>query len=840
MMRRSRAAESVRRATAQSCSNRVVAAPRRRHGSPPQCQSSGRRRRQNATHKSEMRQRVFTGVVTQLQDHHGIVDQEVRFPISVVVGRVPLVGEKVLVKAVQDPLQPVNWTAQRVQALNGQPFKSPPPLLPSMSANMKPGILGNKPQPLLKSPKIPPLIPTMQPNPGGMHPMPHHQQMPWGGPFDGWGGSRKRHSEPVGGRRGGRWEEGGSSWGSDSVHQKRRRWRVMPEEEAPKKSTPVASQCIPLFSCFPRDSQALDSLELQRRYPHLHAPASLFHVQLCWPESFPPSQPLPLAGPCFFHVGASQAKIDVSESMDSTDTSFSVKVMLLSMPDIEDLYSQCCSCLEGGQANGDIVHPTTLFKFLLLEKAGELQLPGGPWSPKVDGSNPAKDSSVLIRTAVRCVKEQTALDLTACTQWHKMAELRVLAGNKTETVVILLPDVWNLVPTAEEWAKSRNEQRDDESPLPEAASLVVQPSAGLTLSTVSLSSLLERTKDTFEVCLVGELFSEMLQRDFGLQLYHSLSSLPPSPGFPLSKAKTEDNSTALEEEPKKTDKQVKKKGANDSKKKRTKEEGMEEEETVTKDEQDQHEKQPDDQKESKNQAVGEEELTSGTSDNQSLKDNDQSVGQCVELPRRVLLSWVFFDRQLTGHLKEQDLQNILLSLGLYLNTAQAQDLVRKASVGGQCLYRKLCSRWTDPEEVAYDLSAEGNKSLLPGLPTKERGSSRRSSSSVNSDVVTYKGTVVNIPNLLQALESSKAAQQELEKRIASLQATLEAAEAKQESDQQEQLKSSLEKAEMLNKAYEKSLKENAGHMLDVIEKMQKMVDQTTILTRTKETKGTKD
>lgn len=39
---------------------------------------------------------------------------------SVVVGRPPLVGEKVLVKAVQDPSQSVKWTAQRVQVLNGQ------------------------------------------------------------------------------------------------------------------------------------------------------------------------------------------------------------------------------------------------------------------------------------------------------------------------------------------------------------------------------------------------------------------------------------------------------------------------------------------------------------------------------------------------------------------------------------------------------------------------------------------------------------------------------------------------------------------------------------------------
>ncbi|XP_049325012.1 cell cycle and apoptosis regulator protein 2 [Astyanax mexicanus] len=835
MISRSRTAADHAATLAQLRSGREVAAALRPGGvTLPQYRPSSRRRRpQNATHKPEMRQRVFTGVVTQLQDHHGMVDQEVRFPISVVVGRVPLVGEKVLVKAVQDSLQPLSWTAQRVQALNGQPFKSPPPLLPSMSANMKPGILGNKPQPLLKSPKIPPLIPTMQPNPGGMHQMPHHQQMPWAGPFDGWGGSRKRHAEPVGGRRGGRWEEGGSSWGGDNTHLKRRRWKATPEEEAPKKSSPVATQSVPLFSCFPRDSQALDSLELQRRYPHLHAPPSLFHVQLCWPEGFPPSQPLPLAGPCIFHVGTSQPEttMDTSESTDSADSGFSVKVMLLSMPGIKEFYSQCCGCSEDGQARGAAVHPITLFKFLLLEKAGELQLPGGQWSPKLDGANPSNNVSSLIRTAVRCVKEQTALDLTACTQWHKIAELRLLNGDKTETVVILLPDVWNLVPTAEEWAQSRNEQ-DDGSPLPEEPSLVVQPAEGLTLSTVSLATLVDRTKDAFEVCLVGELFSEMLQRDFGLQLYHSLCRLPEGPNTPHSKA--EDNSTSLEEEEsKQTDKQAKKKGAGDAKKKKTKEEGMEEEEK------NEQEQQPESQKESKNQAAGEGEATSAASNNQPIKDNEP-LGHCEELPRRVLLSWVFFDRQLTGHLREQDLQNILLSLGLYLTPAQAQDLVKKTLVLGKCQYRKLCSHWTDPEEEIYDLSAEGNKGLLPAQPSKEKGSSRRSASNANADVITYKGTVLNIPNLLQALECSKAAQQDLEKRLATLQDTLEEAVAKHESEQVEQLKSSLEKADALNKVYEKSLKEHAGHMLEVIEKMQKMVDQTTVLTRTKDTTGTKD
>lgn len=53
----------------------------------------------------------------------------------------------------------------------------------------------------------------------------------------------------------------------------------------------------------------------------------------------------------------------------------------------------------------------------------------------------------------------------------------------------------------------------------------------------------------------------------------------------------------------------------------------------------------------------------------------------------------------------------------------------------------------------------------------------------------------------------------------------EEAKARPDSDEQEQLKCRLEKVEALNKTYEKTLKENAGHMLTVIEKMQKMVDQ---------------
>ncbi|XP_016422893.1 cell cycle and apoptosis regulator protein 2-like isoform X1 [Sinocyclocheilus rhinocerous] len=775
--------------------------------------------------ETQMRQRVFTGVVTQMQEHHGIVDQEVHFPVSVVVGRVPLVGEKVLVKAVQDPLKPISWTAQKVQTLNGQPFKSPPPLLPSMSSNPKPGILGTKPQPLLKSPKIPPLIPSMQPNPGGMMQMSHHQQMSWNGPFDGWGGGLKRHAEVMGGRRGGRWEDGGGGpWGGDAMHQKRKRWRAASEEEAPKKSSSISTHSAPLFTCFSRDTQACDYLELQRRYPHLHLPSNLFHLQLSWTESFPLDQPLPLRGPCHFHVGSNQPESE-ADVCESTDDAFSVRVLLFSMPCLEDLYSQCCNLSKDGRMQKEAVHPTTLLKFVMVDSGGELRLPGGHWSPKVDGANPAKDGSTLVNTAVRCIKEQTALDLSACTQWHKMAELRYLSGDKMQTVVVLLPDVWNLVPAEEDWAKLPQKQLDGDLSLPEGPSVVFHPSAGLNLSVVSLSSLLEpqtpQTRDSCEVSLMAEMFSEMLQRDFGLELYQCLCRLPQDPGI------KEDNSAPMEDEPKKTDKQTaKKKGLIDAKKRKLKEKDGEREtedgaltdETVFQPVQSEH------LKESKSQSAG--------GDNQPSKDSERPLGWTAELPRKVLLSWVFFDRQLTGSLRKADLLNILLSLGLFLSPAQAQDLVRKAAVGGLCLYRNLCSRWSDADRTDGSISAEGNKAMLPGQACKERASARRTG---NTDLVNYRGNVINLPNLLQTLESSKAAQRELEKCVAALQSRLEAAEARQASNEQEQahqkeLKRKLEKAETLNKTYEKSLRENSGQMISVIEKMQRMVEQTTALT----------
>lgn len=683
--------------------------------------------------------------------------------------------------------------------------------------------------------------------------MPMHQNMPWNPPFEAWRGeSRKRHSEVVGGRRPRLWEEASGSWGGNSTRQKRRKWK--PEDEMPKKSK--ISQAIPsypLFSFFSRDSLTCDNLELLRRYPHLHIPAALFHLQLCWPETFPPGQPFPIMGSCHFHIAPGQTATTSDEPASDeaaseepasdetaatepaatkpapakpaptkpaptpvvTDSSFSVKVMLLSLPSIEGFYSQCCNLDEDEQAPKEMVHPTTLFKFLLLEKAEKVELPGGAWSPDEDGPSPAKDSSTLVHTAIRYVKEQMDLDLSSCTQWHKMAELKLLSDDKVETIVIMMPDVWNLMQTTEEWAKFREEWKDEASPLPDHPSLIVRPQEGYKLTTVSLSSLLKprntQTQDNFEVGFISEMFSEMLQRDFGLQLYSCLSALPvETPATP------ENSNAAQKDKVEQTDKEQTDKPKESDANKEVNEDEEIEDESILLDEQDQMETETEGDK--SDGVTGD--------DDKPQKDNDEEE-ECLELPRKVLLSWVFFDKHLSGHLREKDLQHILLSLGLYLTTYQAQALVKKVMTGGRCVYHKMCSNWVDSEDVVHDFSAEGNKSLLVAKPTKEKGNRR--SAATNSEVVTFKGTTLNIPNLLQSLEHCKTAQHDLEKRLAELQTELEEAKATPSATEQEQLKNRLQKAESLNKTYEKNLKDNSSHMITFIEKMHKMVDQTTVL-----------
>ena len=60
----------------------------------------------------------------------------------------------------------------------------------------------------------------------------------------------------------------------------------------------------------------------------------------------------------------------------------------------------------------------SLFQFLVgMRGKDEAMAIGGHWSPSLDGADPEKDASVLIKTAIRCCKALTGIDLSLCTQW---------------------------------------------------------------------------------------------------------------------------------------------------------------------------------------------------------------------------------------------------------------------------------------------------------------------------------------------------------------------------------------------------------------------------------------
>lgn len=96
------------------------------------------------------------------------------------------------------------------------------------------------------------------------------------------------------------------------------------------------------------------------------------------------------------------------------------------MPAMEEIYKRCCGVTEDRDNDRDYIHPTRLVNFLVgLRGKNETMAIGGPWSPSLDGPNPEKDPSVLIKTAIRTCKALTGIDLSNCTQWYELQNLQI-------------------------------------------------------------------------------------------------------------------------------------------------------------------------------------------------------------------------------------------------------------------------------------------------------------------------------------------------------------------------------------------------------------------------------
>ncbi|KAK2530776.1 Ccar1 [Columba guinea] len=379
------------------------------------------------------KQRVFTGVVTKLHDTFGFVDEDVFFQLSAVKGKTPQVGDRVLVEATYNPNMPFKWNAQRIQTLPNQ-----------VCGLLQPPVrLVSQPQPARR---LDPPSRFSGRNDRGGDPMPNRKD----------DRSRERERE----RRRSR---------ERSPQRKRSRERSprRERERSPRRPRRVVPRYTVQFSKFSLDCRSCDMMELRRRYQNLYIPSDFFDAQFTWVDAFPMSRPFQLGNYCNFYVMHREVDpIDKNAAVldpPDADHLYSAKVMLMASPSMEDLYHKSCALAEDPQELRDgFQHPARLVKFLVgMKGKDEAMAIGGHWSPSLDGPDPEKDPSVLIKTAIRCCKALTGIDLSVCTQWYRFAEIRYHRPEEThkgrtvpahvETVVLFFPDVWHCLPTRSEW-----------------------------------------------------------------------------------------------------------------------------------------------------------------------------------------------------------------------------------------------------------------------------------------------------------------------------------------------------------------------------------------------------
>jgi hypothetical protein len=357
------------------------------------------------------KQRVFTGTVTKVHDNFGFVDEDVFFQVNACVkGSNPMVGDRVLVEASYNPTMPFKWNATRIQVL---PMANQPSTRHSNNSKNYNNSNSNTYN------AVPPPTDNSNGNFG------RNNQRPKAALGRGRERSRDRERD------------------EDEIERKRRREERIREREKEEKKSPLRrrsrspksrrrSRIVPRYMVqIPKialDLSEADVLEIRRRYSNLYIPSDFFYTHFRWVDAFPPDKPFTMNKPCVFHIMNKEVdpvvENDAVLEPPDADYLFSAKVMLMSMSGLDELYQKCCAMAEDKDKRDreseerDFVHPARLLNFLVgLRGKNETMAIGGPWSPSLDGENPEKDPSVLIKTAIRTCKALTGIDLSSCTQW---------------------------------------------------------------------------------------------------------------------------------------------------------------------------------------------------------------------------------------------------------------------------------------------------------------------------------------------------------------------------------------------------------------------------------------
>uniref|UniRef100_A0A8C5VXC3 Cell division cycle and apoptosis regulator 1 n=1 Tax=Microcebus murinus TaxID=30608 RepID=A0A8C5VXC3_MICMU len=376
------------------------------------------------------KQRVFTGVVTKLHDTFGFVDEDGK----------PQVGDKILVEATYNPqyallngmhkdstlpFRYVNTEAppavlQPIAPQQHLVFRLSPPqsLCVHSFSSFYTTVWQTQPRPLLTGLLQPPVRIVSQPQPARRLDPPSR--------FSG----RNDRGDQVPNRKDDRSRERErerrrSRERSPQRKRSRERSPRRERERSPRRVRRVVPRYTVQFSKFSLDCPSCDMMELRRRYQNLYIPSDFFDAQFTWVDAFPLSRPFQLGNYCNFYVmhrevESLEKNMAILDPPDA-DHLYSAKVMLMASPSMEDLYHKSCALAEDPQELRDgFQHPARLVKFLVgMKGKDEAMAIGGHWSPSLDGPDPEKDPSVLIKTAIRCCKALTGIDLSVCTQWMK-------------------------------------------------------------------------------------------------------------------------------------------------------------------------------------------------------------------------------------------------------------------------------------------------------------------------------------------------------------------------------------------------------------------------------------
>lgn len=136
----------------------------------------------------------------------------------------------------------------------------------------------------------------------------------------------------------------------------------------------------------------------------------------------------------------------------------------------------------------------------------------------------------------------------------------------------------------------------------------------------------------------------------------------------------------------------------------------------------------------------------------------------VTYNKELLMAFVYFDQSHCGYLLERDLEEILYTLGLHLSRAQIKKLLNKPVVRESCYYRKLTDRGKDEPIPSFNEAQienlTGNRALLPSPKARPQ-----SEASESGNLIVYNGAMVDVGSMMQKLEKSEKAREEIEQKL---------------------------------------------------------------------------